>query len=158
MDISVTKYELLFRGTRDGFSDTEFHKRCDNKGATVVLVKSTSNHIFGGFAHTPWTSSSGGTSDPKAFLFSWNFKEIYSLSNKDDPYALYHCSGYGPIFGGSCDLFIASDCNVYQNSYSRLNKTYSTNGRSQKDITGGVDNGNGYYHFQVSEYEVWVVV
>ena len=62
--VPVKKYELLFRGSRDGFGAAEFHKRCDNKGATVVLVKTTTNHVFGGFAHTPWTSDYKSVADP----------------------------------------------------------------------------------------------
>ena len=65
---------------RDGWDAEDFHKKCDNKGATLVLVKSTTNHIFGGFAQKSWTSPSIEVcvADPKAFLFSWNHREIYS--------------------------------------------------------------------------------
>jgi len=158
--VPVKKYELLFRGSRDGFRAADFHKRCDKKGATVVLVKSATNHIFGGFAHTSWTSPSYGVylADPKAFLFSWNFKEIYSQFQNYHK-ALIHDSDGGPTFGAGNDLHIASYCNTNEQSFSRMNNTYTTNGRSDKDITGGVDtNNNGVCKFRVSEYEVWEVV
>ena len=45
--------KLLFRGSENGFSSNEFHKRCDNKGATITIVKSN-NHIFGGYTDIPW--------------------------------------------------------------------------------------------------------
>jgi hypothetical protein len=32
---------LLYRGMRDGFEEKDFHSLCDNKGATVVLVRSS---------------------------------------------------------------------------------------------------------------------
>ena len=35
--------ELIFRATKDGFTASAFHTKCDNKGATIVLVKSKSN-------------------------------------------------------------------------------------------------------------------
>jgi len=32
--------ELLYRGTKDGFSASVFHSKCDGKGATIILIKS----------------------------------------------------------------------------------------------------------------------
>ena len=34
-----TKYELLYRGTRDGSKSSVFHKKCDDKGPTLCLYK-----------------------------------------------------------------------------------------------------------------------
>ncbi|KAL9954733.1 hypothetical protein ACROYT_G042306 [Oculina patagonica] len=48
------KWVLLFRASRDGFAAATFHSRCDNKGATVTIVKS-GNNIFGGFTEESWT-------------------------------------------------------------------------------------------------------
>jgi hypothetical protein len=41
------KLTLLFRATKDGFSASSFHAKCDNKGATLTVIKSGSN-VFGG--------------------------------------------------------------------------------------------------------------
>jgi len=35
----IKSSELLFRMGRDGCSPEIFHKRCDNKGATITLIK-----------------------------------------------------------------------------------------------------------------------
>jgi TLD len=152
--VPVTKYELLYRGSRDGFSASAFHSKCDNKGATLVLLKTTTNHIFGGFAQKPWTSYSSGVfiADPKAFLYSWNLKEIYSNKSPDGTNALTHNTGWGPLFGEGQDFLISSDCNVNQKSLLRMNQTFSSNGKSVRDITGSDCN------FQVSEYEVFLVL
>ena len=32
--------ELLYVGTRDGFSSSNFHSKIDNKGAVIILIKS----------------------------------------------------------------------------------------------------------------------
>ncbi len=37
---SKFKLDLLFRGSRDGFTVKEFAKRCRNKGPTLTIVKS----------------------------------------------------------------------------------------------------------------------
>jgi hypothetical protein len=41
---------LLYRGSRDGFRGADFHAKCDDKGATVTIVKSTEGRIFGGYS------------------------------------------------------------------------------------------------------------
>ena len=47
-------FDLLYRGSHDGFGTSDFHRQCDNKGKTLILVKNTSGHAFGGFASVPW--------------------------------------------------------------------------------------------------------
>ena len=49
------KWRVLFRASRDGFAAATFHSKCDNKGATVTIVKS-GNNIFGGFTEVSWAS------------------------------------------------------------------------------------------------------
>ena len=51
--------KLLWRGSRDGFTPKAFHDRCDNKGATLTIIKSTNNWIFGGYNPWNWTSKNG---------------------------------------------------------------------------------------------------
>ena len=52
--------ELLFSGTRDGMSASEFHARCDERGRTLTLVYTEwggSCSVFGGFADSSWASA-----------------------------------------------------------------------------------------------------
>ena len=44
---------LLYRASWHGWSAEHFHSRCDNKGATVIVVK-TGNYIFGGCTLPSW--------------------------------------------------------------------------------------------------------
>ena len=50
-----SEWRLLFRASRDGFAALAFHSKCDNKGPTVTVVKSSGN-IFGGFTGNAWKS------------------------------------------------------------------------------------------------------
>ena len=50
-------YVLLYRASRDGWTASNFHSRCDNKGPTVTVIKS-GNYIFGGYTEQAWQSSS----------------------------------------------------------------------------------------------------
>jgi hypothetical protein len=38
-DLKPTTLSLLYRASRDGFSASDFHKACDNKGPTLVIIK-----------------------------------------------------------------------------------------------------------------------
>ena len=48
-------YVLLYRASRNGWTAANFHSFCDNKGATVTVVKN-GNYIFGGYTKQPWES------------------------------------------------------------------------------------------------------
>jgi hypothetical protein len=47
------KWNLCYRASKDGWSAKDFHKHCDNKGPTVVLVK-VNDFIFGGYTYQHW--------------------------------------------------------------------------------------------------------
>ena len=42
------KLTLLYRMSRDGKSAANFHSKVDDEGKTVTIIKSTTNHVFGG--------------------------------------------------------------------------------------------------------------
>ena len=35
------RFELLYRGTKDGFTEQAFGDKCDNQGDTLIIVKAT---------------------------------------------------------------------------------------------------------------------
>ena len=57
---------LLFRASRDGFTASAFHSRCDNQGPTVTVVKSDGN-IFGGFTESAWAGKTDNTAFDRIF-------------------------------------------------------------------------------------------
>ncbi|RIB14787.1 hypothetical protein C2G38_2094936 [Gigaspora rosea] len=49
------KFNLLLRGTRDGFTHETFHRLCDNIPGTVVVIKiNGTNEILGGYNPLVW--------------------------------------------------------------------------------------------------------
>lgn len=46
---------LLFRASIDGSTPVDFHHCCDNKGPTLVLIKS-GEYILGGYTSQSWES------------------------------------------------------------------------------------------------------
>ena len=46
---------LLYRASTDGKTSVDFHRCCDNKGPTLVVIKSET-YIFGGYTSQSWES------------------------------------------------------------------------------------------------------
>ena len=46
---------LIFRASSDGKSGADFHRCCDNKGPTLIVIQSK-EYIFGGYTSKSWTS------------------------------------------------------------------------------------------------------
>ena len=49
---------LLYRASTDGNTPADFHRCCDNKGPTLVVIKS-GEYIFGGYTSQSWESPGG---------------------------------------------------------------------------------------------------
>ncbi len=69
---------LLFRGSRDGFSDAKFHELCDSEGPLLVIVKTQKDLLIGGFCSISWKNSGNFTLDPKCVVFSITRQKIYN--------------------------------------------------------------------------------
>ena len=50
----------------------KFHELCDNKGKTLIIIKSEHNQIFGAYCDKPWNSNGEWiVGDGNSFLFSF---------------------------------------------------------------------------------------
>lgn len=67
-------FTVLYRGSRDGMTAAAFHARCDNKGPTLLLVRSDNGCCFGGYASASWKLPEFPNMEPfvdaDTFLFS----------------------------------------------------------------------------------------
>jgi hypothetical protein len=151
------EWTLLYRGSRDGFGNVDFHSRCDDHTNTLTIFKAeSSSYIFGGFTSLSWNGSHQYKSDPNAFIFSLTNKENRPLKIKANPnhyqYAISCNPELGPTFGE--DICIGSHSNTAMNSYSDLGLYYrhphikfSTN-ETRTFLAGS-------YEFQLDEIEVY---
>ena len=148
--------ELLFRGTRDGMTNTAFHNKCDNQGQTLTLIKSDKGYIFGGYASISWKNDQNNTyhSAPDSFLFTLtniHNTQPTKFPSKNDNKEIKHYSGYGPVFGGGNDLGIYADISN-KGGWSNFPNTYQDIlGRGKSIFTN--DNNNA--KFKVNEIEVF---
>ena len=70
---------LLYRMTRDGPMAIDFHSRCDNKGPTVTIFKSSTGRRMGGYTGVSWQSSGFWNEDSSAFLISFDNLQRFNV-------------------------------------------------------------------------------
>ena len=54
------RLELIYRASRDGWADTDFHRVCDGKSSTVSVFRSVGGYIFGGYLQPAWKPQAQG--------------------------------------------------------------------------------------------------
>ena len=99
---------LLYRGSVHGMTATAFHERCDNKGATLTLIRADVDGrvcVFGGFTSMSWSSVGKFVECRDAFLFSVTagshrpFSRFQVSAPPLSRQAMYCRGNYGPCFG-----------------------------------------------------------
>ena len=140
------KYKLLFRASDDGDSIETFHKKCDNIGPTLILIKSKKGKRFGGYNPLNWDSTYMYKHHPSTFLFSLDNKKKYKLKEDNVQYSSVGGKSYF-AFGIGHDLYISDHCNSNSNSYSN---PYSFMINDFYELTDEK-------YFSISDYEVYSV-
>ncbi|EXX62525.1 uncharacterized protein OCT59_025432 [Rhizophagus irregularis] len=119
------KFQLLLRGSRDGFTPKKFHELCDDRYNTFTFIKvKGTEEILGGYNPLKWKSSGvvrGETKD--SFIFSFKINNIKDaiISYIENPeYAFYNGSNNGPYFGEDLTIFSSNgELKDYNHSYCR---------------------------------------
>ena len=149
--------KLLYDTTEHGDSLSTFHKNCDDKGPTIIVVQTSvdkKKFIFGGFTSLSWKSDFNhkqNYSDSKAFLFSIDKEKIIEQS-ENSQFSITTGKKIGPCFGNGYDMYISENCCSNKVSYHELKNTFGKN----------EDNIGKYYFtdgtsssFTVDSYEVY---
>ena len=109
-------FQLLCRGSRDGFSIDAIGPKIYGKGTTFIIVKSDTQKIFGGYTPIHWQREGGyQKKDGTSFLFSIRddntITKLEHVEGKDETYV-----DSSDILSFANELDIYDNCN--QNSYS----------------------------------------
>ncbi|GBB89309.1 hypothetical protein RclHR1_00160025 [Rhizophagus clarus] len=140
-------FNLILRGSRDGFDADTFHLKCDNKGATIVVAKiKETNKIVGGYNPLDWEGLSL-KSTPDSFIFLFESCDDVNAGKigrvRESSNAIVCDPSWGPLFGnynnGSNDLTM--------NAYGKWTSA-----------TNAYPNINVPRKFDVEDYEVYQVV
>ena len=166
-------FDMLYRGSADGFTAEAFHRRCDKKGPTLTLVRSDNGNIFGGYSTVAWGSKDAFRAAPGSFLLTLRNTygtepSTFSLLEPGCPSAIYDHYTFGPTFGGGCDLCLWPPFNTGRKCYSNIGaESGSGNGSSigkrgsYRDVIGKGssvftgDSSDTKTYFDVAEIEVY---
>ncbi|CAB4439431.1 unnamed protein product [Rhizophagus irregularis] len=143
------KFELLLRGSRDGFTPKKFHELCDGKANTVTFIKVKGNEeILGGYNPMKWETTGKWCYTNKSFIFSFKNKNIKDaiLSNViDAECALDYSRLCGPQFGQDLNIISNRNTNSFNAAYCRK-AMYERNIRDTED------------EFSIEDYEVFALI
>ncbi|KAJ5078351.1 pep-cterm sorting domain-containing protein [Anaeramoeba ignava] len=154
-DNFFSRMKLGFSARKNGFDCKKWHLAVDNKGKTLVIIKTRDNFIFGGFTQVGWSSGERRwIRDPKAFIFSLrndkNNRKPAKLPIKraqENNAICYRYFDGGPFFGTGYDLWLYSDL---QPGFSNLGQTY----KLPKGIKFGSNEAKSYL---AGSYNKWKV-
>jgi hypothetical protein len=163
------QFSLLWRGSRDGFGSSEFHRRCDGHANTLTVILDTKGNIFGGFTPLKWESqvwngkhgaeNNDLKADDSAKSFLFTLKNPHNISARRFALkagrkheAIYSNSKRGPCFGGGYDLYVQDNCNVNVNNSTSLGFSYTNDTRLSQNLVF-----TGSRHFQVEEILVFEI-
>ena len=131
----VKQFTVIYRATLMGGEMRDIHKYIDDKANTILLVRSNNGKKFGGFTTQTWDSKNHYKKDDKAFVFSINSKEIFSV--KANNVAIGCFKDYGPIFGDDADIYFWNS-NMFTTSFSSNQRNYEYNGKNNA-LTGNTN-------------------
>ncbi|CAG8504087.1 2862_t:CDS:1, partial [Dentiscutata heterogama] len=72
-------FELLFNMKCDGLNSETFHKNCDGKGPTIVIIKLLDGDLIGGYNPLDWEGENVWKKTSDSFLFKkhhCNYKKV----------------------------------------------------------------------------------
>ncbi|GBC01813.1 hypothetical protein RclHR1_04340010 [Rhizophagus clarus] len=152
-------FKLLYRSSHDGIDAKSFHRNCDNKGATIWIVKvKDSTQLIGGYNPLDWDGSNNSwktTAD--SFLFNFaNGKNISTskvsyVNQQSQDRAVWCHNSHGPAMG-----------NIYYNDNSSY--IFSSNNSSNSWVNKDRGYGDIYpnigipKNFEAEDYEVFQVI
>ena len=146
----VINFESIFKMKENGYDSKDFHKYCDDKEPTLILVKTTKDKIFGGFTPLNWKNNISSKIDDsnQTFIFSLNSMKKYDLINKKN-YAIR--TNERPYFG-NCDLKINSNMKIGI-SFAKNNTHFLSD--NNLELTGRKGESET---FETEELEVYKVI
>jgi hypothetical protein len=132
-EFRAKRFNLLWRGSRDGFTAREFHRRCDGRANTLTLISDTKGNVFGGFTPVKWESGRGGKykcdDSLRSFLFTLrNPRGVpprkFALKAEKKQNAISCNSADVATFGWN-DICVSDNCNKNTDNITRIGTNWS---------------------------------
>jgi hypothetical protein len=161
------RFQILWRGSRDGFGASQFHGRCDGHANTLTVILDTNGNIFGGFTPVEWESrvhngkrgdeDNTFKADDSRTSFVFTLKNPHKVAARRfalkaaERHVAIRChSQFGPWFG--YDIGVLWDSNANTTSWTDLGWSYTNDTGMAQDrfFTGS-------FNFQAKEIEVFEI-
>ncbi|EXX65214.1 hypothetical protein RirG_058850 [Rhizophagus irregularis DAOM 197198w] len=144
-------FQLLLRGSRDGFTPKKFHELCNDISHTVTFIKvKGTDEIIGGYNPLIWRRSSGSWDKTKdSFIFSFKNNDVKDaiISNIENiDYAIYCRYDHGSRFGDDIVMHASGGECAYYNDIRCKKVQYN---KKIRDTEG---------NFSIDDYEVFQIV
>uniref|UniRef100_K1RB26 Interferon-induced protein 44 n=1 Tax=Magallana gigas TaxID=29159 RepID=K1RB26_MAGGI len=147
-----SRFELLYKISRDGCSSKTFHQLCDGKGPTVTILYNTDNTAYGGFLSRSWASSGTHIKDSKSFLFTLSYNGVQNRRKfpvTDPKKAAFGHVYFGPTFG------VVKESNWFEGELSKfplklLLENSSDLTTFSDAVTASRDKGSDTYFFNLN--------
>jgi archaellum component FlaC len=162
-EFHAKRFNLLWRGSRDGFGAAEFHHRCDGRANTQTLIQDTAENVFGSITPVKWESRSIGSEKGDGSLRSFLFTLMnphgvparkFPLTIGKKQCTIFCYCRIRPRFGDG-DIRVSDNSNANADSWTHFGTRYHngayTNDTSVKDFFTGAVN------FTVNEIEVFEI-
>jgi hypothetical protein len=161
---ATQKWNLIYRGSRDGFKSENFHSKCDGVSNTITIVKSSNSNIFGAYCKLAWTTEGGYKQDKNIILFSLENDIGKPARLPTSFYQYIFCDkDFGPCFGKPGDeysnpagFYIASIANENLLSYSKKVELESHKIQNERETYYSFYLAGSHY-FKVNEVEVFQI-
>jgi hypothetical protein len=161
-DFGNQSYQLLYRGSRDGFDCANEHAKVDGHSNTITLVETTEGFIFGGYTPCQWDSSDTWKADESHRSFLFTLKNPHNIPARtflmkpeQKLYAMCcHSTGCLVWIGHYGAIGILPDCNSNSKSH---NDGFGHSSSSFVNDTGldGKTLFTGKSNFRVKELEIF---
>jgi hypothetical protein len=155
------RFNLLWRGSRDGFTAQEFHRRCDGRANTLTLISDTDGNVFGGFTPVKWESGNTykGDDSLRSFLFTLRNPHgvpprKFALKAEGKQWAIYCGSTDCAVFGNT-DIHVRDNCNRHRISYTWIGTRWSD--RPYTNDTAFEDFLTGAREFTLKEIKIFEI-
>lgn len=159
-------FNLVYQASVTGFSAEHFHY-CDRFQPMLILIRSCSGYLFGGYSQASQTVQFSVISDQSSFLFTlvnpFNIPPTILLPKADAVVGPMCDPSDGPVFGSSkdADLRLYSFSNLH-GGLSSLGKAKSgyidTTGKGGYLFAGGIEHSGSIQFENISEILAFRVI
>lgn len=144
--------DLIYRATRDGFSPENFHRQCASRDNILLIIKTNTDHIFGGFISIRLNEIPAGTpgEDQKAYIFSLrrgDVSETHLMKIKRPKLAImfnaHDFLGFGTVDNLGLDDKSPINFDIFLSRYPNKSEP-NTNGKNHCNIGRSYEMPDGF--------------